>query len=259
MPESPLTDTLVLTAAALSLVKTLVSVGTYSHFHTVMSVVELLCTSVALILFLLQTSLEQVGGWSRVVFIMAFVLSIELELMDALVTNGSVELYSKLVESESAQFIEKIRRRAGRNYLWQLLYLGMTEAIFPLVAFSKADWKTSLFNPANLSEEVYQITFVCLLMQLIGLNSTLLFERYFFNCAEVFQCWILLMSLAIFSLYVVVMVRLDDAVEAGSLTFVLVLVATQAIETGASVARKNVWLEEFVNKHREAQEKVEEP
>lgn len=75
------TDILVLTSAGLSIIKSLLSVGTYSYFHVLLSLIELTCTVLALAIFVnedflgVDGTVPEFGSDDIYIFLLAFVSS----------------------------------------------------------------------------------------------------------------------------------------------------------------------------------------
>lgn len=251
-------DALILASAGLSVVKSLLSIGTYSCWHVLFSLMELVCSGLALALFVTQDYLNADGsmvyGDDGLIFLLAFSSSCICEVIDVVVTFCTVRSYKKFKEDvydgiETYQIMKQIKRVAKRQYIFGLVFALVLGAIVPIVAFSKADWQTQYFAPSDFSPENGKFLLIAMSISIAG-QGLLAFAVLCTMCdattmiVAMICCniFVSLLTLPASVLLYIVLARVERGQEAGSLTYLIMINVFQAVEMAGEISRLIEWV-----------------
>lgn len=267
-------DALILTSAGLSVLKSLLSIGTYSCWHVLFSLLELVRSVLALALFIIReySNVEEDGGMygnDALIFLLSFVSSCICEVIDVIVTFCTVRTYKKFKDdvysgSETVQVMKKIKEVAKRQYILGLVVTLLFVAVIPIIAFSKADWKTEYFAPSEFSPQNGQFLLIAMIITITG-QGLITFAVVCTMCdatnmiAAMMCCnlFVSILTIPASVLVYIVLARVERGQESGSLSYLLMINVFQAVEMSAEISRLIEWVK-AENKMFEFQQTDEE-
>lgn len=254
--KASIQDALILTSAGLSVLKSLLSIGTYSCWNILLSLLELVCSGLALALFITQEYGQGEGmyGDDAILFLLSFVSSCICEVIDVIITFCTVRTYKKFKDdvysgNETYQVMSKIKSVAKRQYILGLIFAALFSAVVPLIAFSKADWQTQYFAPSDFSPQNGQFLLIAMIISITG-QGLISFGVVCTMCdpstmvAAMLCCnpFVSLMTIPASVLIFIVLARVERGQESGSLTYLVMINVFQAVEMSGEISRLIEWV-----------------
>lgn len=252
-------DFLILTSAGLSFIKSMLSIGTYSYWQILLALMELACTGIALTIYIMNDFVvyndSSAYGDDKLLFLLAFASSCSAEVMDVIFTFQTVRIYKKLKRDVSHQKmthedLEQIKKIAQCRYLRGLLMGAVLMAIVPIIAFWKANFEVDYFAPFGFSPQNGKFLLIamilgCIVQAIILVVAVLTIWDETVMGIAIGACGLFLQILAIPAavLVYIVMARVEEGPEAGSLTYLLMISTLQGIEGHGETSRYLTWIE----------------
>lgn len=258
--QATVQDILIVTSAGISFIKSILSVGTYTYMHVLLAVLELACTAFALALFVLNDLLGEDGkpppfGDDLYIFLLAFCSACIAEIMDVAFTFQTVHTYKKISQIVSEgklpyDALLRLKKQAKCFYLGMLSFGLISYSLIPIIAFWRAGWVVAYFAPSPFSSQnsMYLLVSNILLTagQLFtaaGVTLTVCSEigmAVIFLCCQCFNS--LLLAIPAYVLIYVVLARVEEGPEAGSLCYLMLINAFQMVEMSGENMRLFFWI-----------------
>ena len=246
-------DHLVIVSAVLSFIKSIMAFGTYSYWHVLFALLELLCTGIALSLFIGNDFHEDADNPEYSddtrIFLLAFLSALCTELMDVVVTTHTVRSFKKIDSEEDPSTVKVYRGAAFKSYMSSLILSAVFQGLAPVLAFRKAGWESDYFTPSDLGDGVTRLMYPALIMAvatqgLIALLTTCCAcdGARLLNAMVAGSFIMCVPGLISGILFWICLARADSGMEAGSLAYLLLINVPQSIELSAELTRFMVWL-----------------
>jgi len=247
-------DILILSSAALSILKSLLAFEAYSPFHVLLALIELACTALAFSIFILDEFLDEdgiaptFGSDDIYIFLLAYASSCIVEVIDVFFTYNTVRAYRSVYKENDDALVRRGRKMAKCFYTCGLLIATISAGITPMISFGKSGWNMAYFSPSPFSPQNSKFLLIYLIMMLSGQIIQSVAVVAHVCCSQSFEClkgtnlFIQLIWCPAYSLIYVVLARVTGE-EAGSLTYFLMLSVFQGIEMGGEYTRMNFWVE----------------
>jgi hypothetical protein len=169
-----ITDILILASAVLSIIKSLLAIGTYSNWHVLLAVIEFVCTALAFSIFILDDFVGvdgtvPFGSDDLSIFLLAFVSSCIIEVIDVFFTYNTVRAYRSVHKENDYDRMRQRRKNVKSNYTFCFIFTSTFVGITPLVSFGKSGWNKEYFSPSPFSPQNSKFLLICLIMMLSAL------------------------------------------------------------------------------------------
>jgi len=246
-------DILIIASAALSFVKSLMTVGTYSYFNVIFAFVELSCTGLAFAVFFTVDYLDederQEDGYGDDIdlYMLTFISGIIIEWLDLIMTYQTVRSYKRSKEKFPKTMTDNTKKVASCAYKFTFVYALLFIAIVPLIAFSKANWVTNDFAPTEFSPKNFTllmsaatITVACqgIFAMFATLNATN--PTGFVNITKRLSILLYVPNL-IGPIMIYIALANVSGPEAGGLAYLTLINAMQTVESFCETVRHGVW------------------
>lgn len=242
-------DFLIIANVILSFVKTSVAVFTYSWLNVVMSLVELVVTSITLVIFILNDFVKDDGtsqyGDNILVYLISFGISIIVEVVGVVIACKTVIAYKKLQNECTEQGLSNVKNLAQGSYGFYFVLGIISTGIVSFIAMSKANWVVDHFAPFDFIGQVetlvYWLVGLSLLSQFLGglymLNAS---EESTLRTANGEIGWALKLQMSlgfVYSILVYITLSKVSGEEAGGFCYLFLISSPQAVELVAEVGR----------------------
>lgn len=170
------TQFLIVIAASVGFLKTLLSIRNYSHYHVCFCLVETACTASAFAIFLREDyhadfirQVELGYGDDIVLYLLSFCGALVSEWANILATFQTVIAYQRVKAHPEVygNDINYYKQGAQSIYLKTLVIGTIVSGIVPLIAFAKAGWDVESFGPVNFHQDHAQLIMCALVLWLI--------------------------------------------------------------------------------------------
>ena len=271
-------DILIILSAAISFIKSILSVGIYSYWHVPFAIAEVVLSAFAFAIFVTDdiddTHIEGTGeeyGNSMLLYNLTFISAVMAEVLDVIVTYHTVHTFKKIKSNLSdnaddrAEF-KAMKKQAKCQYICNYIMASVLSSIVPLIAFSKANWEIDYFGPFPFSPANGKLLFVATIM-FMTYNGLYLMFSVFSLCNEYMMCSTMcacaclnffIVSPPAGVLIYIVLFKVEGA-EAGGLTYLTMITAFQCCELAAEGGRFMRWVQYEAKKEMDARDgKTEE-
>eukprot|EP00956_Cyclotella_meneghiniana_P013886 scaffold20357_cov39-Cyclotella_meneghiniana.AAC.3 len=167
-------DILILSSAALSILKSLLAFEAYSPFHVLLALIELACTALAFSIFILDEFLDEdgiaptFGSDDIYIFLLAYASSCIVEVIDVFFTYNTVRAYRSVYKENDDALVRRGRKMAKCFYTCGLLIATISAGITPMISFGKSGWNMAYFSPSPFSPQNSKFLLIYLIMMLSG-------------------------------------------------------------------------------------------
>lgn len=240
---------LILAAAAVSLLKTVLASGAYSYFHPALSILSFALLFVAFIVFLAndykeEKELEPDGYYGDNLFLYEFtyMTGCTLAFMNILLTAKTVYIYYRMKDLFPDQTRDETKKTAANKTRCVTLCGSVVPILLPLLSFMKTNWNAADVLPYNFNKRESQLLLTAAYHAVLAIFVTFMatFIERQFNLMKVIAAVSQMLFLVQIGLSFVVMVRLDGR-GSGGLTFLSLMTTFQGIEFNTEAARLGEW------------------
>ena len=243
---------LILSAASVSIIKTMLASGAYSYFHPAMSVLSLglLCTAFWVFRtndYAEESDLDENDpdafyGDSLFLYTFTYFAGCVIEFVNVLLTFKTVRIYYAMKDLFPEETRDDTKQTAANRTRCITVFGSIIPLLVPLLSFNKANWKTQNVLPYNFDGQDDQLLLIGCYHAMLAIFATFVatFIEREFTLVKVLGGASQLLFLVKSGLAYIVLVHVDDR-GAGGLTFLSLITTFQGIEFISEVSRLVEW------------------